>query len=206
MAQFLTADEHFSHIRIVSFCGRPYHNVSEMDGDLVLRWNLTVGPDDEVWVLGDVAMGKLDESLLYVGLLNGTKHLVIGNHDRPFRCEGTKYVHAIQPYLEAGFVDVFDRDAQITLQVGEFEVLASHFPYSEPPLGGREDKFASVRPTDHGMRLVHAHRHGKYRREGRMVDVGVDAWGGYPVSFDRVAELFASSDEHVDPLPWEPVL
>ena len=58
-----------------------------------------------MWVLGDVAMGKLDESLLYVQLLNGTKHLVIGNHDRPFKCQGTKYAHAVQPYLDVGFVD-----------------------------------------------------------------------------------------------------
>lgn len=205
MTQFFSADQHFSHINILAFAKRPYHSVSEMNDDFVLRWNLTVDPDDEVWVLGDVAMGKLDESLLYVQLLNGTKHLVIGNHDRPFKCQGTKYAHAVQPYLDAGFVDVFDRDTQITFRIGEFDVLASHFPYSEPVLGEHGDRFADVRPVDHGLRLVHAHRHGKYRREGRMVDVGVDAWNGYPVSFDEVARLFASPDEHVGPLPWEPV-
>ena len=29
----------------------------------------------------------------------------------------------------------------------------------------------------------------------RSADVGVDAWGGYPVSFETVAEMFASGEE-----------
>jgi calcineurin-like phosphoesterase family protein len=50
--------------------------------------------------------------------------------------------------------------------------------------------------------LVHGHCHGRWRRNQRMIDVGVDAWGGRPVAAHEVAGLFLGDDEHAGVLTW----
>ena len=200
--RWLTADLHLGHGNIITYAGRPYADVDEMNHDLIDRWNSKVAPDDEVWVLGDVAMGKLAETLPLVESLAGTKHLVTGNHDRMFGCQGTKYANAEQRYLDAGFADVLDPPLLLPLVGDEHAVMAHHFPYRGDSKEGHEDRYQDQRPRDNGRHLVHGHTHGLWRKNGRMVDVGVDAWGGYPVSFETVAELFASGVEHAGVLPW----
>lgn len=203
MNQFLTSDLHIGHVNIIEYCNRPYKDVSEMNADLVERWNSVVAPDDEVFIIGDLAMGKLDDSLVYVGLLNGTKHLVPGNHDRMFGCQGTKYANAVQRYLDAGIEDVVEDEFAMNLQVDPlFTVLVNHFPYQGDSREGHEDRYQDRRPANHGDYLIHGHVHGVWRRNGRMVDVGVDAWGGYPVSFAAVVDLFQSDDLNAIPLAW----
>ena len=82
MTTYFTADQHFGHDNIIRYCDRPYHSVGEMNAALVANWNALVGPADTVHVLGDVAMGRREESLPLVGSLAGRKILYPGNHDR----------------------------------------------------------------------------------------------------------------------------
>lgn len=50
-----------------------------MNEAIVDRWNSVVRTKDTVWVLGDVLFGQ--DNFWYLPRLNGTKHLVLGNHD-----------------------------------------------------------------------------------------------------------------------------
>lgn len=204
MTRWLTSDLHLGHTNIIEYAERPYIDVEQMNNDLVSRWNEVVAPEDVVWVLGDVALGRLDDSLAYVSLMNGTKHLIPGNHDRMFGCQGTRYANAAKRYLDAGFVEVHNKLVSLVLLTDESDisltVLGCHFPYVADDR--HAERYADERPTDHGSYLVHGHTHGTWRKNGRMIDVGVDAWGGYPVSFETVAELFANGAEHEDPLSW----
>ena len=106
--RFFTSDLHLGHENIIGYCNRPYDSVDEMNEDLVRRWNQVVTPDDEVIVVGDFAMGKLNETLPLAGLLNGGKTLVPGNHDRMFGCTPTKFENAWLRYKEAGFDGAID--------------------------------------------------------------------------------------------------
>jgi len=65
---FVTADLHFSHRKVEAVRGIGW-------GAIVDRWNEVVTKRDVVYVLGDVF------DLAPVCLLNGTKKLVLGNHD-----------------------------------------------------------------------------------------------------------------------------
>lgn len=78
---FLIADTHFGHKNICKFEPehRPFGSVEEHDEELVKRWNSVVKPTDTVWHLGDVLFGVKSFDLL--PRLNGTKKLVMGNHD-----------------------------------------------------------------------------------------------------------------------------
>lgn len=84
MARWFTSDLHIGHARINELAGRPFASVAEADEELIARWNAVVGPRDDVWILGDLALGPIAESLPKAKELAGRKHLVIGNHDRPF--------------------------------------------------------------------------------------------------------------------------
>jgi calcineurin-like phosphoesterase family protein len=205
MTLFLTSDLHLGHENIISYCDRPYDSVPQMNADLVNRWNEVVEPDDVVIVVGDLAMGRLDESLGYVSRLAGDKMLVPGNHDRMFKTDGAQYRRECDRYLRAGFAEILEPEIELALPDGTI-VLVCHFPYlrEDEPLDGREGRFPEMRPTDTGQFLIHGHQHGMWRRAGRMIDIGVDAWAGYPVSDEVVAAAFASADSELSPVPWEP--
>jgi len=85
MPTFIISDTHFGHKRLYTFLGvdgrpvRPMANSDEGDAVMIARWNETVGPDDEIWHLGDVAWSP--DALRILDRLNGVKHLILGNHD-----------------------------------------------------------------------------------------------------------------------------
>jgi len=75
---YFISDLHFGHRKIGGLRGD--HKDSEAhDNWLISSINSVVGKRDLLWVLGDVAFGK--EHLHKVKLLNGVKHLILGNHD-----------------------------------------------------------------------------------------------------------------------------
>jgi hypothetical protein len=57
VAIFFTGDTHFGDRRVLRFDHRPFGTLDEHDEALVAHWNEAVGPDDEVWHLGDFALG-----------------------------------------------------------------------------------------------------------------------------------------------------
>ena len=82
MEHWLTADLHLGHVNIIEYCDRPFSDVDSMNEAIVERWNQTVAAEDRVLVLGDVAMGRIDDTLKIARRLNGVKVLLTGNHDR----------------------------------------------------------------------------------------------------------------------------
>jgi calcineurin-like phosphoesterase family protein len=79
---------------------RPFASVAEMDREMIDRWNSVVGPDDEVWYLGDFAIRQRPERVSsLVKALHGRKHLIVGNNDDAAvnGCDGWE---SIQPYTE----------------------------------------------------------------------------------------------------------
>jgi calcineurin-like phosphoesterase family protein len=101
MTRFFTADLHLGHRNIIEYCSRPFPDVDEMNAALVDRWNETVGDEDEVIVLGDVAMGRISETLPLVGRLRGRKVLLAGNHDRCWQGHRQGVEAATVRYLDA---------------------------------------------------------------------------------------------------------
>ena len=55
---WFTADSHWGHANAIRYDKRPYESVTEMDADLLRRWNETVGSKDVVYHLGDIFMHK----------------------------------------------------------------------------------------------------------------------------------------------------
>jgi calcineurin-like phosphoesterase family protein len=68
----------------MNFCpgnrGR-FKDVVDMDETMIREWNEEVAPEDEVFILGDVAFCNAQKATAIMRRLNGTKILIEGNHD-----------------------------------------------------------------------------------------------------------------------------
>ena len=185
MTLFLTADTHFGHVNIIAYSKRPFADVAEMDAGLLDRWNDTIRPHDEVWHLGDVAMGQLHLTLPVVHRLHGRKHLVPCNHDRcwPGYAKAAQWTKA---YTDLGFTLL---PVQTSLQVAGVEVVVCHFPYRD--LSIVQERYAQHRPVDDGRWLLHGHVHDAWQVNGQMINVGVDVWDQRPVELAAIERLLA---------------
>lgn len=181
---WFTSDAHLGHKFVAELRG--FASVEEHDAVLLDNWAKAVGPDDQVWVLGDLALARWLEALDTLQKLPGHKHLIPGNHDK---CHGmyrdsTKYLPI---YLEAfESVQLFARR-----RINGHSVMLSHLPFSLDR--GLEPRYVEYRLRDCGSKLLHGHTHAKSQisEDGREVHVGVDAHSFAPVSLDEVAALLA---------------
>lgn len=178
---FITSDTHFSHARISELAARPFGSVTEMDAELIRRWNEAVAPTDVVLHLGDLALGPIADSLPLTAQLNGRKLLVPGNHDRVSPAtQSRRAIERFTPlYEEAGWIilpDVIEGTRRGT------RILASHYPYSGDTHDA--DRHTSHRPVDRGIPLLHGHTHDRENGPvGHQFHVGVDAFGYAPIPF-----------------------
>jgi len=188
MKRFFTADLHLGHRNIIEYCARPFGDVEEMNAALIERWNAAVSPQDEVFVLGDFALGQLSQTLPLVAGLRGRKVLLAGNHDRCWSGHKKGVEAGTRLYLDAGFDEI--RQGVVPLNVGGMAVRACHFPYRGDSLG--RDRYLDHRPVDEGSWLLHGHVHEKWKVRDRMINVGVDVWDYTPVPEHVIADLIKS--------------
>lgn len=95
---FITADTHFGHKEIITYENRPFQNVDEMNDAIIKNWNEHVAPNDTVFHLGDVGMCSKEVLKAILTKLNGTKILVMGNHDQEL---------SVNEWMECGFTEVY---------------------------------------------------------------------------------------------------
>jgi calcineurin-like phosphoesterase family protein len=163
---WFTSDNHFGHARIIDLCQRPFTSVEEMDETMVSNWNSLVSPEDDVYHVGDVSLGKRSETLQIVRRLNGRKYLYI------------------DLYESVGFMLMPDIDS-IWLGGNHFKI--SHLPYTGDSHSD-EDRYQSHRPVDEGLPLICGHVHEAWTVKDRQINVGVDVRGFKPVSAWDIVE------------------
>lgn len=202
MALYFTSDHHFGHANIIRYTDRPHPDVDTMNAALVDLWNDTVAHDDEVWVLGDFALGRINQTLPVVRRLHGHKHLLPGNHDACWPMH-RNHITARRAYLDAGFESILDDPNH--LWISDAFVTISHFPYvGDGPNEPYDQRYAAWRPHNAGRWLLHGHIHQLWRTRGRQINVGVDAWAGRPVALDVIEKYVANNTPTYEPpIPWD---
>lgn len=99
MKYFVTSDLHFSHKNIIKYCNRPFKNDVEMNSKIIQNWNNVVSVHDTTFILGDFMFSNsLDKIANIAYQLNGSKILILGNHD----------TYSKNEYLSAGFSEVYE--------------------------------------------------------------------------------------------------
>lgn len=100
---FFISDLHLGHKNILKFS--PTRGGTDMQSHsewLVDQWNSVVTKQDLVWVLGDVCFNAIH--MPYLKKMNGSKHLILGNHDKFTLKEYFQYfnkVHGFRTYKNA---------------------------------------------------------------------------------------------------------
>lgn len=186
---FFTADTHFEHRNILTFCNRPWDSVSDMERGLIQNWNDTVTDQDIVFHLGDFTWFDSNTKVKKLcSKLNGELiYLVPGNHDldRAWR-EVPDNVSILNSNTQ-----LYIRDWGQKL-VAEFTL--SHFP------------LLTWSHREHGAANLHGHLHGCKgpAKDGginpdinlpfhkNQIDVGVDLWNYRPVSLAEIQFLLQS--------------
>lgn len=218
MKTYFTADPHFGHARIIELCDRPFSSVEEMNEEILARINATVSSSDRLVILGDIALGKLDESLPLLSRIEAAELILLpGNHDRwslAYHHKGDEVAakrHEFRLRYEAqrdhtvAFQDHTPSGWSIFDLTGEWERLAgplgdawfSHYPYDGDSHG--EDRAAWLRVEDRGDPIIHGHVHTEWRVRGRQFNVGVDVNDFTPVSEDELAEWIKELEPCVTP-------
>lgn len=166
MAHWYTADTHFGHEKVIALCGRPFRNAGHMDAALIENLWSKVGPEDDLWIVGDFAYGPKAKDISYLeglfGQLPGArKHLIVGNHD-------DELTQALPWDSTADIAQVTDGKA------GMMHTLC-HYP------------MITWNGARRGSLQIFGHVHDRWKGSRNAVNVGVDQWEFMPVSFEDIS-------------------
>jgi calcineurin-like phosphoesterase family protein len=159
MKTHFTADNHFGHESIITLSARPFATVDEMDEAMIANWNAIVAKGDNVWHVGDFAR-RIDVKRKHsiFSRLNGSKHLVAGNHDN-------------NDTLKLAWASI-GQIREITVD-GQRLVLCHYGMRTWP--GSRR-----------GALHLYGHSHGTLPGNAQRLDVGVDCWAFRPVTLPEI--------------------
>lgn len=188
---YFTSDTHFGHGNVIRYAHRPFSSTEEMDETMIRNWNERIGPEDDVYHLGDFALCDTRRIGSIIDRLMGRKHLIFGNHDRTIRKD---------PGLQRRFVwckdmyelSVPDADAHRDRQ----KIVLCHYA------------MRVWNASHYGSFQIHGHSHGTLSQDPYLlqIDVGVDAVASRcgeehayaPVSYDVIKKYMKTRR-------WKPV-
>jgi calcineurin-like phosphoesterase family protein len=174
---FFTSDLHFWHNNVIGFCNRPFDSVEHMNKVLIENWNMVVGKEDHIWVLGDFSFGTYQQTEEILSQLNGIKHLIVGNHDRKGRAE-----KLFNRDWEKWFVEKHDY-FRFKHTLGKF--VLCHFPLAS---------------WERGYINLHGHIHSvpdTYKPKWMQWDVGVDLNNYTPILLEDVIKRAESGPKEI---------
>ena len=170
---YLTSDLHFNHMNILKYEpeSRPFSSIEEMNETIIQNWNEIVTANDTVYVLGDMAMGMIEDAIPLIKRLNGKIILIRGNHDTTKRLQAFKEI-GIEVY------DIFYLPYK-----GKYFIMC-HFPITS------KEFIDMVRYDNSEVVNLYGHLH--HNAPKGYVDgtyhVGLDTNNLKPISIDKIWE------------------
>lgn len=178
MTAYFSSDTHYYHKNIISYVGRPFESIQEMNEFMIKTHNSIVKPEDTWYFLGDFAFCSKKWAVEVLSRLNGKKIAIQGNHDPDL----TKYG--------------FDFCAkEMVINVGGHRVRLSHFPYRPSQIEksfGYDHRHLELMPVRiEGEFLLHGHSHSNKasKLQEYSLDVGVDGNDFKPYSEHEIASI-----------------
>lgn len=167
---YFIADLHIGHYNVIRLNNRPFSDLEEMHNCIITNWNSRVKPNDEVYIIGDVAYRSQIDIVKFLNNLNGIKYLIVGNHDRR---------NLKNPAFRACFKEICDMK---TVNVSGTPIVLCHYPL------GEWDGYYR------GAYHIHGHIHNntnikvyKYLKdESRALNAGVDIIHYTPATFEEL--------------------
>ena len=171
--KYYTSDIHFGHNKIIDFAKRPFKSIEEMDNTIINNWNNKIKPTDEVYILGDFAFYKGEKTNEILKQLNGTKYLIIGNHDCYF-LKDKSFDKSLFKWIE-NYKEIKDNKRKVVL---------FHYP------------IAVWNASHHGSYHLHGHIHRNIETPHPLdfnlgeyaLNVGMDVNNFVPMSLDELIQ------------------
>lgn len=169
MTFYFTSDQHFDHENIIKYCNRPFKDVHQMNEELVKRWNETVKPDDDVFILGDFCF-NLDRWMYFSKRLSGANKInLLGNHE--------------------------PKKLKALMRECRFKWDGVHFRLCHYPYHGYDKERTDIPCHRYPLKrndeiLLHGHVHNEWKVRDNMINVGVDVWDFRPVSLETIVKLY----------------
>lgn len=168
MSKFFISDTHFGHANIASKNiskwkegYRDYNSLEEMNQDIVKWINKTVGPDDELYHLGDWSFGGIENIEKFRSqIFCRNIHLILGNHDH--------HIEENKRTIDVPGTKLYPREFFTSVQHYK-EVMIGKTPFVLFHYGQR------VWHGSHkGWIHLYGHSHDSLPPYGKSMDVGVD--------------------------------
>ena len=168
---WFTSAWHIGHNKEFCYGKRGFSSPEEMDKEILKRCNEVVGPDDELWILGDLAMSgnKKEWDSIYCSLNCQKVHFIEGNHDTDNKMDIYENEYRFEFH---GYADVIKYSKKIHFYV-------CHYPTICAP--NYDDK--------HPLICLYGHTHQTtnfYENNPYVYHVGVDSHNCYPVSAEQI--------------------
>lgn len=168
---WLTSDLHFNHDREFIWKARGFTSVSEMNEEIIRRFNSVVGAEDTLYILGDAMLGGQDlGGLDMIMKLNGNKIIIAGNHDTNSRVASYR----------AKDLQVYDA---LRLNHRGYHFYLSHYPTITSNLEKESLKQCTLNLFGHTHQTCNF-----YNDMPFMYHVGVDSHDCYPIEIDAIIE------------------
>jgi calcineurin-like phosphoesterase family protein len=165
-----TGDQHNGHQKLADMRGLPVRDMEEL---LIVNHNSVVRKHDRVFHLGDVFYRcEPKRKRAIFEKLNGSHHLIIGNHDDSDTISGLRW--AVPP------------QQMMLLKSGDTRLCLMHYAMR-------------VWPGMHkGALHLYGHSHNRIPADSLSCDVGVDAWDLFPVTLPQIKARLALAPPHAD--------
>jgi calcineurin-like phosphoesterase family protein len=152
-----------------------------MDEEIIHRWNETVKPGDEAYILGDVSFHSLEDTVKLLKRLNGNLHLIAGNHDKRYRGKA-EFKKCFTWIKDLYTLKVYDPNINLYKDLQRIELC--HYA------------LRTWNKSWHGSWSLYGHSHGNLPDDPTIlsIDVGVDSHDFRPVSFEEIKVIMSEKD------------
>ena len=173
---YITSDLHFNHQKPFIYEPRGFSSPDEMNEKLIENYNNIVGPQDDVYILGDLCLGgadRLDDNFILISRLNGCKHIIRGNHDSDKKIDMYNSIFTVVEIQNAQY-----------LKYNGYHFYLSHFPTFCSNYDDKGLKHCLINLCGH------SHIRDKFidMDKGLIYHCEVDCQNNAPVSIDQVIE------------------
>ena len=181
---FCTSDLHLGHDKDFIVQARGFETVEEMNAEIIRRWNERVYPDDDVYVLGDLTLGDVEEGIHLIAKLNGYLHILRGNHDTDKKVE--RYLE-LPNVVSVQYADVL-KYGKAVFWMGHYPTITANYDDDKPWAKHVVCLFGHTHQTDP---FYYLDKGDYYRGQHAipnpyMYNVGMDAHNCTPITIDEI--------------------
>lgn len=174
---FITSDLHLGHDREFIWGARGYKDVHEMNEHIIKNICEVVKTDDELYILGDLILGDIEEGKKFLKRIPGNVHIILGNHDSDKKRE---------------FYESLGWDCQWGLmkKINGYSVFMSHWPTLTVNFG--------LKPLKREVINLCGHHHSTNpfstmeKEKSICYHVELDAHNNYPIEFNKIIQAIST--------------